>query len=56
MLIYSELFVIYFDNNPDDTTASCPKNKSTDSVFQTCCEIFDIMFRNLKSNYEIKFN
>ena len=37
-VIYSELFVIYFGNNTDDTTMSCQKYKLTDSGFQPCCE------------------
>ena len=49
------MFVIYFGNDTDGTTMSCHKNKFTDSVFQPCCGIFDIISRSLESNSEIKF-
>lgn len=53
-VIFSELF-IYFENNPDATTMSCYKNRSTDLGFHACCEIFNIISRSLESHYEIKF-
>ena len=53
-VIYSESFLIYFDNNTDDATMKCHKNKLADSGFQPCCRIFDIIFRSLQSNSEIK--
>lgn len=37
------------------TAIRCNKNKMTDSGFQVCCEIFDIVSRSLESNYEIRF-
>ena len=37
-VIYSESFVIYFDNNTDDKTMRCHKNKLADSGFQSCLE------------------
>ena len=49
------LFVIYFDNNTDGMTMSCHKNKLSDSGFQPCCGIFDIISRSLESNSEINF-
>ena len=54
-VIYSEIFVIYFDNNTDGTTMTFHKTKLTDSGFQHCCGIFDIISRSLESNSEIKF-
>ena len=48
-IIYSELYVIYFENNPDDTAMTYYKNKLAESDFQACCKIFNIIIRSLKS-------
>ena len=55
-VIYPELYVICFDNNPNCMTRSFDQIKSTDTHFHACYEIFNVISRSLESNHEIKFN